>query len=140
MFSIHKYKIFLLITFFKIFRNDWAHWHFIAILVYLLPECAQSFLNILKKVINKKILYLCIENMLKSRAWPGKQGEKFLFLLHKCLGHISPPFWNIMKKIFSKKFLNLPQKCSVNVLSYSEIINFFETLSTIKPSPQFFAL
>ena len=29
-------------------------------------QCAQSFLNILKKVNNKKILYLCIENMLKS--------------------------------------------------------------------------
>ena len=29
-------------------------------------QCAQSFPNILKKVINKKILHLCVENMLKS--------------------------------------------------------------------------
>ena len=29
-------------------------------------QCAQSFLNILKKIINKKILHLCVENMLKS--------------------------------------------------------------------------
>ena len=30
------------------------------------PDPKLSFLNILKKVIDKKILYLCIENMLKS--------------------------------------------------------------------------
>ena len=35
-----------------------------------------------------------------------------------------------MKKILSKKFLNLSQKYSLNVLSYSEVFNFFETLST----------
>ena len=130
IFSIHKYKIFLLITFFKIFRNDWAHWHFIATLVYLLPMCAQSFANILKKVINKKILYLCIENMLKSRTWPGKQGEKSLILLHKCLVTYLCHFEISLKKYFSKKFF-LPQKCSLNVLSYSEVFNFFETLSTV---------
>ena len=66
IFYTHKYKIFLLITFFKIFRNDWAHtgniyWNFAK-----KWQWAQSFLNILKKVINKKILYLCVENMLKS--------------------------------------------------------------------------
>ena len=102
IFNTHKYKIFLLITFFKIFRNDWAHWHFVAILVYLLPECAQSFLNILTKVINEKILYLCIENMLKSRAWPGKQGEKSLFLLHKCLVTYLRHFEISWKKILAK--------------------------------------
>ena len=85
IFYTHKYKIFLLITFFKIFRNDWAHSGNICTNIAIKCQCAQSFLNILKKVINKKILYLCIENMLKSRTWPGKQGEKSLILLHKCL-------------------------------------------------------
>ena len=66
IFSIHKYKIFLLITFFKIFANDWAHMGNKYTNVAIKCQCAQSFLNILKKVINKKILYLCIEIMLKS--------------------------------------------------------------------------
>ena len=43
--------------------------------------------------------------------------------------HISPPFWNIIKNFFSKKFLNLPLDCTLNVLSYSETFDFFETLS-----------
>ena len=66
IFSTHKYKIFLLITFFKIFRNDWAHTGNIYSYIAIKCQCAQSFLNILKKVINKKILHLCVENMLKS--------------------------------------------------------------------------
>ena len=66
IFSIHKYKIFLLITFFKIFANDWVHMGNKYTNVAIKCQCAQSFLNILKKVINKKILYLCIEIMLKS--------------------------------------------------------------------------
>ena len=59
-------KIFLLITFFKIFRNDWAHTGNKYTNVPIKCQCAQSFLNILKKVINKKILYSCMEFMLKS--------------------------------------------------------------------------
>ena len=66
IFYTHKYKIFLLITFFKIFRNDWAHTGNIYCNFAIKCQWAQSFLNILKKVINKKILYLCVENMLKS--------------------------------------------------------------------------
>ena len=66
IFSTHKYKIFLLITFFKIFRNDWAHTGNIYSYIAIKCQCAQSFPNILKKVINKKILHLCVENMLKS--------------------------------------------------------------------------
>ena len=66
IFSSHKYKIFLLITFFKILRNDWAHRGNRYSNIAIKCQCAQSFLNILKKLINKKILYLCIENMLKS--------------------------------------------------------------------------
>ena len=58
---------------------------------------------------------------------------------YRCVsGHISPPFLNIMKKNFSKKFLHLPQKCSLNVLSYSEAFNFFETLSNAQSYSIFF--
>ena len=66
IFSLHKCKIFLLITFFKILRNDWAHRGIRYSNVTIKCQCAQSFVNILEKLINKKILYLCIENMLKS--------------------------------------------------------------------------
>ena len=58
IFSTHKYKIFLLITFFKIFRNDWAHTGNIYSYIAIKCQCAQSFPNILKKVINKKIVHL----------------------------------------------------------------------------------
>ena len=66
IFSIHKCKIFLLITFFKILRNDWAHRGIKYSNIAKKCQCAQSFIDILKKLINKKILYSCIENMLKS--------------------------------------------------------------------------
>ena len=103
IFYTHKYKIFLLITFFKIFRNDWAHTGNIYCNFAIKCQWAQSFLNILKKVINKKILYLCVENMLKSRAWPGKQGEKSLFLLHKCLTTYLRHFEIFWKTFLTKK-------------------------------------
>ena len=85
IFYTHKYKIFLLITFFKIFRNDWAHTGNIYCNFAIKCQWAQSFLNILKKVINKKILYLCVENMLKSSFY----SVAFNFF-GPCLLHMNP--------------------------------------------------